>query len=100
MDSIDETLLINRLLDFYGKLLTNSQYEIMTDYYNFNLSLGEISEERNISRTAVQDAIKTATKKLKDYEEKLQFCTIFDSFKDGKNDEIINKLEEKIKNGI
>lgn len=100
MDFISETVKINRLLDVYGRLLTTSQYEIMIDYYQYNLSLGEISENRNISRTAVQDAIKNATKNLEHYEEKVGICKVFDSSKDGKNDEIIDMIEERIKNGI
>lgn len=100
MDSISETIKINRLLDIYGRLLTKSQYEIMSDYYQYNLSLGEISENRNISRTAVQDAIKNATKNLMNYEEKVGICKVFDSCKDGKNNKIIDLIEEKIKNGI
>lgn len=100
MKSIDETIKINRLLDIYGRLLTKSQYEIMTDYYQYNLSLGEISENRKVSRTAVQDAIKNAIKNLANYEEKLGICGVFDSSKDGVNDKTIDMLEEKIKNGI
>ena len=34
MDAISKTVHINRLLDVYGRLLTKSQLEIMTDYYN------------------------------------------------------------------
>lgn len=100
MDSVIETVKINRLLDIYGRLLTKSQFEIMTDYYQYNLSLGEISENRNISRTAVQDAIKNATKNLANYEEKLGICKVFDESKDGKNNQVIDLIEEKIKNGI
>lgn len=100
MDSIEETIKINRLLDIYGKLLTTSQFEIMTDYYQYNLSLGEISDNRKISRTAVQDTIKNASKKLTNYEEKLGICKVFDDCKDGKNDKVIELIEEKIKNGI
>ena len=68
MSEINKTLEINRLLDIYGRLLTKQQFEIMSDYYYCDLSLSEISELRNISRTAVSDAIKTATKKLDKFE--------------------------------
>lgn len=100
MNAVSETIKINRLIDIYGKLLTTSQYEIMLDYYQYNLSLGEISENRNISRTAVQDTIKKATNKLENYEEKIGICKVFDSCRDKNNADLLDLLEERIKNGI
>ena len=41
-------------------------------YYDENLSLGEISSIKNISRNAVRDTIIRATKKLEDLEDKLK----------------------------
>jgi len=100
MDAVSKTVLINRLLDLYGRLLTKSQYEIMDDYFNCNLSLSEISSERKISRTAVQDTIKKATKKLEDYEKKLGLCGVFDSLRNDKNASLLDEIEEGIRNGI
>lgn len=100
MDSVNKTIEINRLLDIYGRLLTKPQFEIMSDYYYCDLSLSEISELRKISRTAVSDAIKTATQKLEYYEEKLGICRVFDKNTAENSSEIIKKIEEDIKNGI
>ena len=100
MSEINKTLEINRLLDIYGRLLTKQQFEIMSDYYYCDLSLSEISELRNISRTAVSDAIKTATKKLDNFEKNLGICCVFDRNRNENNAEIIDKLEEDLKNGI
>ena len=100
MSEINKTLEINRLLDIYGRLLTKQQFEIMTDYYYCDLSLSEISELRNISRTAVSDAIKTATKKLDKFEKSLGICGVFDKNRNENTSEIIDKLEEDLKNGI
>ena len=100
MSEMSKTLEINRLLDIYGRLLTKQQFEIMSDYYYCDLSLSEISELRNISRTAVSDAIKTATKKLDKFEKSLGICGVFDKNRNKNNAEIINKLEEDLKNGI
>lgn len=100
MSDVKKVERINRLLDIYGRLLTKSQFEIMSDYYYCDLSLSEISSIRNISRTAVSDAISQSTKKLENYEEKLGICKVFDSEKNEENSEIINKLEERIKDGI
>ena len=100
MSEINKTIEINRLLDIYGRLLTKQQFEIMSDYYYCDLSLSEISELRNISRTAVSDAIKTATKKLDKFEKNLGICRVFDKNRNENNKEIIDKLEEDLKNGI
>ena len=64
MDSIEKLVYINKLLSIYGELLTNTQKDILSDYYNLNLSITEISEERNISRSAVEDALKKGVNKL------------------------------------
>ncbi len=100
MSEIKKTLEINRLLDIYGRLLTKQQFEIMSDYYYCDLSLSEISELRNISRTAVSDAIKTATKKLDNFEKNVGICVVFDKNRNEKTEKIISKLEEDLKNGI
>lgn len=100
MSEIKKTLEINRLLDIYGCLLTKQQLEIMSDYYYCDLSLSEISELRSISRTAVSDAIKTATNKLHNFEKNVGICGVFDKNRDGKNDKIIDKLERDLKDGI
>ena len=100
MDNVKKVEYINRLLDIYGRLLTKVQYDIMSDYYYCDLSLSEISESKNISRTAVSDAIKKATKKLENYEEKLGICRVFDKAKATEKSAIIDKLEEMIKDGI
>lgn len=100
MSEIKKTLEVNRLLDIYGRLLTKKQYEIMSDYYYCDLSLSEISELRNISRTAVSDAIKNATKKLDKFEKNLGILGVFDKNRDKNNKDFLDKLEEEIKNGI
>ena len=100
MSDVKRVEKINRLLDIYGRLLTKSQFEIMSDYYYCDLSLSEISEIRKITRTAVSDAIKNATKKLENYEQKLGVCRVFDSIKNSENSKLIDEIEERIKDGI
>ena len=100
MAEIKKVERINRLLDIYGRLLTKTQLEIMSDYYYYDLSLSEISESKKISRTAVSDAIKKSTKKLENYEEKLGICKVFDTLKETEKSAIIDKIEEMIKDGI
>ncbi len=60
------------LLEAYEALLTEKQREIMDDYYRYDLSLGEISSSRSISRAGVYDTIKKSVDKLEEFEAKLQ----------------------------
>ena len=82
---------MNRLFSIYGELLSHSQKEILSDYYENNLSITEIADEKNISRSAVEDALKKGSNKLLHYEKELGICS--------KSDEIV-KILEKIKNKI
>ena len=70
---MEEKVILSMLIQTYGKLLTEKQYQIMDDYYNNNLSLSEIAQNHNITRQAVRDIIKKGEKKLFEYEEKLLF---------------------------
>lgn len=70
-NSLNQTILYNKLLEIYGELLTPTQAEILENYYSLNLSISEIANERNISRAAVEDCIKKGIKKLEFYEKKL-----------------------------
>ncbi len=70
---MEKNVKISMLNEFYGKLLTQKQYEIIDDYYNNDLSLSEIAENNQITRQAVRDILKKGEKKLFQYEEKLMF---------------------------
>jgi len=65
------------LYDFYGNLLTDKQKQYMELYYSHDLSLGEISEEQQVSRQAVHDNLKRAQKALENYEDKLGLVAKF-----------------------
>ena len=102
MNDLEKIYQINQLIDLYGSLLTRSQYEIMKDYYENDLSLSEISELRGISRTAVSDALKKAQAKLVEAERKIGIKRTIDSFKDEdeKTKQVIDEFVERLKNGI
>lgn len=70
---MEKNVKISILNEFYGKLLTRKQYEIIDNYYNNDLSLSEIAENNQITRQAVRDILKKGEKKLFEYEEKLMF---------------------------
>lgn len=62
-----------RLLDLYSPLLTATQREITDLYFNYDLSLGEIAEQKGVSRQSVSDCLQKSRKQLESYEEKLGF---------------------------
>ena len=63
---------ISILLEIYGNLLTEKQKEYMNYYYNDDLSLSEIAENDGITRQAVMRILQKSSKKLQEYEQKLQ----------------------------
>lgn len=69
--AMEKRVELNRLLDFYGGLLTDHRREIMRMYLEEDLSLQEVAENMNITRQGVHDAIGKAQKQLEGYEEKL-----------------------------
>jgi len=87
------------LLDFYGQLLTERQFEIMDLQFNNDYSLGEIAEQLNISRQGVYDSIKRGKVLLKRMEEKLRLVEKFVKQKN-KAQEILNNIRSLSKNGI
>ena len=102
-DNLAEKKYYSELLDYYGRLLTNPQKQIMSDYFLCDLSLSEIAEERHVSRTAILDAIQKSSKKLVAVESKLGLLKIFKEGKEKANPQVLfalNELEGKIKNGI
>ena len=62
------------LWDRYRGLLTLTQQEITDLYFNRDLTLSEIADEKGITRQGVSECLKTSKKQLEEYEEKLGFC--------------------------
>src|SRR5690242_9299871 len=65
------------LLDFYGALLTEKQFDMVDLYYNDDLSLAEIAESNGITRQGVRAAIKKGEGILVEAEEKLGLAAKF-----------------------
>ncbi len=63
-----------RLLDIYSPLLTGHQREVTDLYFNYDLSLAEIAEQKGCSRQSVSDTLQKARRQLEEYEEKLHVC--------------------------
>ncbi|MBP3272339.1 MAG: putative DNA-binding protein [Ruminococcus sp.] len=71
---IDKNLHMGILLDIYGELLTERQYEMMSMYFHDDLSLSEIAEQYDISRQGVHDAIKRGEESLVNYDSVLKLA--------------------------
>lgn len=70
-------LRVSFLLDFYGDMLTDTQREVVDAYYNEDLSLAEIAQDRDITRQGVRDAIKRAEQQLLEMEDCLGLARRF-----------------------
>ena len=100
--TIDNNLRVIKLIDCYGKLLTDKQYEIMTNYYFDNLSLSEIGDNYCISRQAVSDCLNKSIKILENFEDKLQIISLHEEITEKvktisnslTNDNLLSKLGE------
>lgn len=92
---MNKHLYLINLYDYYGDLLTEKQREYFEDYYFNNLSLKEISENRNISRNGIHKSLKDVESKLLHYEDVLNCFS-----KSLKIKKIINDLDKDIKNKI
>ena len=68
---LDERLLLIRLLDTYGSLLTLRQRRTMRLYYLDDLSLGEIAERQGVTRQAVRDSLQRSIVEMRRYERHL-----------------------------
>ena len=79
------------LYDFYCELFTDKQKKYFQDYYFNNLSLGEISDNINISRNAIHKVLKNMEDKLLFYEERLKLYEKSIMFKN-----IIKKIDNKV----
>ena len=70
--SMSKNFEVSVLLDLYGKLLTEKQYDMLDFYYNDDFSLAEIAEHYDISRQGVHDSIKRGEELLLNYEKVLK----------------------------
>ena len=75
-------LRISFLLDFYGDMLTDTQREVVDAYYNEDLSLAEIAQDRDITRQGVRDSIKRGEAVLLEMEERLGLAKRFRKMQD------------------
>lgn len=112
---MEKNIKMSILLDIYGKLLTEKQYNLLNDYYNNDFSQSEIAENEEITRQAVRDNLKKGENNLLEYEEKLKIMeknleaenkinSVLDDIKNSKNKisdkeaiKLLKSIEEKLK---
>ena len=85
------------LYDYYCELFNEKQRTYFEDYYFNNLSLGEISENLDISRNAVHKVLKNIEEKLLFYEDKLELYKKTEKIKKLINETKDEKIKEKLK---
>ena len=66
-----------RLWDVYNPLLTDHQREVTDLYFNCDLSLAEIAEQKGCSRQSISDTLQKARRLMEEYEEKLHLLRHF-----------------------
>lgn len=75
---IKERVELSLLYDFYGALLKESQQRMFEASILEDYGYAEIAQEEGISRQGVYDAIRRATRQLREYEEKLGLVSRFE----------------------
>ncbi len=93
MDRVELT----NLFDVYESLLTDREKEIFKYYYYEDLSLSEIGENLNITRTGVFNTLKKVEEKLAQYEKNLKLMTIKKTLKELLLENDIEVIKNKIK---
>ncbi len=93
---MNKVLYYNNLFSIYRELLTEKEQNIFSLYYEENLSLSEIAENLQITRSAVGNTVKIVEKKLEEYEKKLHILAKNELLKMALNDNIDTVLKKKI----
>ena len=99
-EKMAKNLEFGSLLDLYGSLISEKQFEAMDYYYNQDLSLSEIGEFLGISRQAVRNNIKKGEENIEEFEEKLGLYKKLEKInkKIEKTAEKLEKLNAGLKN--
>ena len=93
MDRVELT----KLFDIYESLLTDREKEIFKYYYYEDLSLSEIGENLNITRTGVFNTLKKVEEKLTQFEASLKLMNIKNTLKVLLDEADIGVIKNKIK---
>jgi hypothetical protein len=86
----------NNLFDIYGELLTDNEKNSFRDYYQEDMSLSEIADDKNISRSAVSKTINVVIDKLKYYEDILHIYKNNELLRDSLDKDNLKDVVKKI----
>ncbi len=96
--TIDDLERYNRLLEIYGKLLSERARSIVKDYIAYGLSITEIAETRNVSKQSVSTTIRRALHNLDRYERLLGMLSLIEMLEDH-CPEIVDRWQEHTERG-
>ncbi len=82
------------MLDLYGGILTEKQFEMLDSYYCRDLTLEEIAENNGVSKQAVHFAIKNAQAKITRLEKQLGILAKHDVL-----EEMLSEAKDAIRRG-
>lgn len=91
------------LYEIYKNLLTDKQRDYFENYYYEDLSLSEIAENFEVSKTIVSKTLKQVESKLTELEETLRLNKLYDDLVNLKNNININdknKIEKIIEDNF
>ena len=98
VNNMKERLYLINLYDLYGNLLTDKQQTYFEEYYFNNLSLSEMSDLYNVSRSAIGKSLKEIETKLNNYEDKINIYSKLNKVnKLIKDEDLRNKIEDIFK---
>lgn len=83
---LEDKILITKLFDLYGKLLSKKQYDYLSLIINNDYGFSEIAENINVTRQNVYDNYLKAVNKLYEFENNLKFLS--------KTNEVTNLLQK------
>ena len=92
-----EIVYVNNLFDCYNSLLTAKESMVFKDYYFNDLTLAEIANNNQVSRSAIQKTIKMAINKMEKYEFQLGLLNFQNQLKKCLEINEISKIKKEIK---
>lgn len=90
-EGLEERLELSLLYDFYGALLKENQQRMFEAYILEDYNFSEIAAQEEISRQGVYDAIKRASRQLREFEGKLGLVARFE-----KQKSMVQKLRKEV----
>ena len=94
---MEEFLYYGELFDIYGNLLNESNKKYYQLYYEENLTLQEIADLEQVSKSYIGNIIKKTSQKLKEYEDLLHIYKDKKLLSEALLTDDINKIKETIK---